>query len=68
MNSPTSSRDIMIENIVEAWRTGMDQTLYGIIDITSYGTITIRKPIMETTYDPHGSEICLRKFILSYIQ
>lgn len=68
MNSPTSSRDIMIENIVEAWQTGMDQTLYDIIDLKSDGTITIRKPIMETTYDPHGSELSLRKFLLSYIQ
>lgn len=67
MNSPTSSHAIIIENIVKAWRTGMDQTIYGIIDITSYGTITIRKPIMETTYDPHGSELSLRKFLLSYI-
>ena len=67
MNSPTSSHAIIIENIVKAWRTGMDQTLYGIIDITSDGTITIRKPIMETTYDPHGSELSLRKFLLSYI-
>ncbi len=67
MNSPTPSRAIIIENIVKAWRTGMDQTLYGIIDLTSYGTITIRKPIMETTYNPHGSELSLRKFLLSYI-
>ncbi len=57
----------MIDTIVEAWRTGMDQTIYGIIDLTSDGTITIRKPIMETTYDPHGSELSLRKFLLSYI-
>ena len=67
MNSPTPSRGIIIENIVKAWHTGMDQTLYDIIDLTSYGTITIRKPIMETTYNPHGSELNLRKFLLSYI-
>ena len=54
------------DNIVKAWRAGEEQTLYNIIDVNKNGTITKRMSIMETTFDPHGSEERLRSFLAVY--
>ena len=56
------------DNIVIAWRDGKEQTLYNIIDLKIDGTLTIRTSIMETTFDPHGSEESLRKFLQIYVK
>ena len=56
------------EKIVDVWSTGSEQTLYNIIDVKTDGTVTIRKGLMETTFDPHGSEESLRKFLISYVR
>ena len=55
-------------NIVASWRAGQEETLYKIIDVKTDGTVTIRGSIMETTFDPHGSEERLRKFLATYVR
>ena len=55
-------------NIVASWRTGEEETLYKIIDVKTNGTVTIRGSIMETTFDPHGSEERLREFLATYVR
>ena len=55
-------------NIVASWRAGEEETLYTIIDVKTNGTVTIRGSIMETTFDPHGSEERLRKFLARYLR
>ena len=54
--------------IVNAWRSGKEQTLYKRIDVKTNGTVTIRGSIMESTFDPHGSEERLREFLATYVR
>jgi hypothetical protein len=56
------------DNIVLSWRDGKEKTLYDIIDLKIDGTLTIRTSIMETTFDPHGSEESLRNFLAIYVK
>ena len=56
------------ENIVNAWRTGEEKTLYEMIVINPGGTVTIMGQIMETTFNPNGSEESLRKFLTMYVR
>ena len=63
-----ASKGEIHNNIVNAWRTGKEETLYKIIDVKTNGTVTIRGSIMETTFDPHGSEERLRKFLATYVR
>ena len=52
------------DNIVNAWRTGEEKTLYEMIVINPDRTVTIMHQLMETTFNPNGSEESLRKFLL----
>ena len=56
------------ENIVSAWRIREEKTLYEMIVINPSGTVTIMHQIMETTFDPNGSEESLRKFLTMYVR
>ena len=56
------------DNIVSAWRIGGKKTLYEMIVINPSGTVTIMHQIMETTFDPNGSEESLRKFLTMYVR
>ena len=56
------------ENIVSAWRIREEKTLYEMIVINPGGTVTIMHKIMETTFDPNGSEESLRKFLTMYVR
>ena len=56
------------DNIVNAWRTGEEKTLYEMIVINPSGTVTIMHQIMETTFNPNGSEESLRKFLTMYVR
>lgn len=53
--------------IVDYWRNGKEVTLYNIIHIAN-GIVTISNTIMESTFDPKGSEESLRKFLMSYVR
>lgn len=56
------------DNIVSAWRTGEEKTLYEMIVINPDRTVTIMHQIMETTFNPNGSEESLRKFLTMYVR
>ena len=56
------------DTVVHAWRSGQVQTLYRTINVNPGGTVTVRRRIMETTFDPHGSEESLRRFLTTYIK
>tara|TARA_B100000575_G_C23016460_1_gene585372 strand:- start:555 stop:770 length:216 start_codon:yes stop_codon:yes gene_type:complete len=56
------------DNIVNAWRTGEEKTLYEMIVINPDRTVTIMHQIMETTFNPNGSEESLRKFLTMYVR
>ena len=56
------------ENIVNAWRTGEEKTLYEMIVINPDGTVTIKHRLMETNFNPNGSEESLRKFLEMYVR
>ena len=56
------------DNIVNAWRTGEEKTLYEMIVINPDKTVTIMHQIMETTFNPNGSEESLRKFLTMYVR
>lgn len=56
------------DNIVNAWRTGEEKTLYEMIVINPDRTVTIMHQIMETTFNPNGSEESLRKFLKMYVR
>ena len=56
------------DNIVNAWRTGEEKTLYEMIVIDPDRTVTIMHQIMETTFNPNGSEESLRKFLTMYVR
>ena len=44
------------DNIVNAWRRGEEKTLYEM------------HRLMETTFNPNGSEESLRKFLTMYVR
>ena len=56
------------DNIVNAWRTGEEKTLYEMIVINPDGTVTIKHRLMETNFNPNGSEESLRKFLEMYVR
>ena len=56
------------DNIVNAWRTGEEKTLYEMIVINPDGTVTIKHRLMETNFNPNGSEDSLRKFLTMYVR
>ena len=53
--------------IVDYWCNGKVVTLYNKIHIAN-GKVTISNTIMESTFDPNGSEESLRKFLMSYVR
>ena len=56
------------DNVVDTWRTGEEKTLYEMIVINPDRTVTIKHQIMETNFNPHGSEESLRKFLTMYVR
>ena len=67
MTTHAATMPFIHDTVVHAWQSGQDQTLYRIIDVNSNGTVTVRKTIMETTFDPRGSEQRLREFLAIYV-
>ena len=56
------------DNVVDTWRTGEEKTLYEMIVINPDRTVTIKHQIMETNFNPNGSEESLRKFLTMYVR
>jgi hypothetical protein len=56
------------DNIVAAWRAGEEKTLYNFIVVKCDGTVTLLNRIMETTFNPYGSEESLRDFLSMYVR
>ncbi len=56
------------DHVVDTWRTGEEKTLYEMIVINPDRTVTIKHQIMETNFNPNGSEESLRKFLTMYVR
>lgn len=63
------------ENILAAWRAHEEKTLYRTVKfrsqeivVNSDGKVTVINDLMESTYDPHGSEESLCKFLSMYVR
>tara|TARA_B100001063_G_C16602094_1_gene471277 strand:+ start:170 stop:475 length:306 start_codon:yes stop_codon:yes gene_type:complete len=63
------------ENILSAWRAHEQKILYRTVKfgsqkivVNSDGNVTVINHLMESTYDPHGSEEGLCKFLSMYVR
>lgn len=75
MEITTETTPEIHENILAAWRAHEEKTLYRTVKfgsqqivVNSDGKVTVINELMESTYDPHGSEESLCKFLSMYVR
>ena len=75
MEITTETTPEIHENILAAWRAHEQKILYRTVKfrsqeivVNSDGKVTVINDLMESTYDPHGSEESLCKFLSMYVR